>query len=511
VFGWNHKQVLGWVSLFVAAVLPRALVAAEDHAKPSSSTERPNFVFILVDDLRYDAMSCAGHPFVKTPNIDRIATAGVRFTNAFVTLSLCAPSRAAFLTGIYNHANGIPTNEGQELDPSKFATYPQRLQRAGYETAFIGKWHQGPTASPRPGFDYWLSFRGQGVYVDPQLNENGREFKAQGYMTDLLTQAAVDFLKKPRNKPFSLCLWHKAVHGPFTPADRHKDLYRDVELPEPPSFRDTFEGKPAWQRALIRPGGKAKDVANEPVPPAIPPEPWQPRDAARLDYYRALAAVDDSVGRVLATLKETGQLDNTVVIFAGDNGFFMGEHRRGDKRLAYEESLRIPLLMRGPGVAKPGSTRDQMVLNIDMAPTILDMAGVKPGPGTQGRSFKAILAGENPDWRKSFLFEYYQEGWLPRIPTLVGVRTTDWKYVTYPTIQDLDELYDLRNDPHEMKNLAGDPAARDRLEAMRAELDRLKKETGYTLLQPSAGRRDNAASRPAQRRGKRAAPARERP
>ncbi|MGB9623799.1 MAG: sulfatase family protein [Phycisphaerae bacterium] len=509
--GWNQKQVLGWVSLFVTAALPRLLLAAEGDAKSPGSAARPNFVFVLVDDLRYDAMSCAGHPFVKTPNIDRIATNGVRFTNAFVTLSLCAPSRAAFLTGIYNHVNGVPTNEGQELDPAKFATYPRLLRDAGYETAFIGKWHQGPTSDPRPGFDYWLSFRGQGVYIDPQLNENGREFKAQGYMTDLLTQAAVDFLKRPRSRPFSLCLWHKAVHGPFTPAERHKDLYRDVQLPEPPSFRDTFEGKPAWQRRMASPGGKAKDEAGEPVPRSIPPEPWQPRNAARLDYYRALAAVDESVGRVLAALKETGQLDNTVVIFAGDNGFFMGEHRRGDKRLAYEESLRIPLLMCGPGVAKPGSTREQMVLNIDMAPTILDMAGLKPAAGTQGRSFKAILAGEDPAWRKSFLFEYYQEAWLPRIPTLVGVRTADWKYVTYPTIQDLDELYDLRNDPNEMKNLAADPAARHPLELMKAELDRLKKETGYTLVPPSAGRRGNAASSPAQRRGKKAAPARRKP
>jgi N-acetylglucosamine-6-sulfatase len=493
--------------VFVAiAGAARCLAATSDEATSAAPAKRPNFVFILVDDLRWDAMSCAGHPFVRTPNVDRIAANGVRFTNAFVTLSLCAPSRATFLTGIYDHANGIPTNEGQELDPSKFTTYPQLLQKAGYETAFIGKWHQGPTAEPRPGFDYWLSFRGQGAYLDPQLNENGRTFKAQGYVTDLLTQAAADFLKRPRNKPFSLCLWHKAIHGPFTPAERHKDLYKDVELPEPASFRDTFEGKPVWQRALVRPGGKAKDAAHEPVPPSVAPEPWNPRNAARLDYYRTLAAVDESVGRILTTLKETGQLDKTVVIFASDNGFFIGEHRRGDKRLAYEESLRIPLLMCGPGVASPGSTRDQMVLNIDMAPTILDMAGVKASGQTQGRSFKAILAGEKPDWRNSFLFEYYQEGWLPRIPTLVGVRTTDWKYVTYPTIKDIDELYDLKKDPNEMHNLANDPAARDRLDRMKAELARLKKETGYTLSQPTAGRSRPVAPRPAQRRAKKAAP-----
>lgn len=512
---WNHKQLLGWVLLVAVAGLVRPLAAADD-AKPPGSQARPNFVFVLVDDLRWDALSCAGHPFVKTPNIDRIATSGVRFTNAFVTLSLCAPSRAAFLTGVYNHLNGIPTNEGQELDPSKFTTYPQLLQKAGYETAHIGKWHQGPTNAPRPGFDYWLSFKGQGVYIDPQLNENGREYKAQGYMTDLLTQAAVDFLKRPRNKPFSLCLWHKAVHGPFTPAERHKGLYADAKMPEPESFRDTFEGKPAWQRVLAVRGdqpanAQGPNAADRPAPASIPPGKWDPHQEGRIDYFRTLAAVDESVGRVLATLKETGQLDNTVIIFAGDNGFFHGEHRRGDKRLAYDESLRIPLLMCGPGVAKPGSARDQIILNIDMAPTILDMAGVKPAPKTQGQSFRAILAGEETEWRKAFLFEYFKEGWLPRIPTLVGVRTTDWKYVTYPTIKDLDELYDLKKDPNEMKNLAADPAAKEQLEKMKAELERLKKATDYTLSQPTAGRSAPAATRPAQRRAKGAAPAGEKP
>lgn len=470
-------RLVATISMFTVFAGPSAAASAD--APSTGLAKRPNFVFILVDDQRWDAMSCAGHPFVKTPNIDRIATHGVRFTNAFVTLSLCAPSRAAFLTGIYDHTNGIPTNEGQELDPSAFPTYPQLLQRAGYETAFVGKWHQGPTAEPRPGFDYWMSFKGQGVYNDPALNENGRAFKAKGYITDLLTQAAVDFIKRPRNKPFSVCLWHKAVHEPFTPPERYKDLYKDVEIPEPASFRDTLEGKPEWQRANVLNGPRGRATASQPIPASIPPRKWNTHNERMLDYYRALAAVDDSVGSVLAALKETGAMENTVVIFAGDNGFFWGEHRRGDKRVAYEESLRIPLVICGPGVAKPGRTAEQMVLNIDVVPTILDLAGVKVPAQVQGRSLEPILAGGKPEWRKSFLFEYFQEAWLPRIPTLVGVRTTEWKYVRYPTIKAVDELYDLAKDPYEMHNLANDPAAKEQLAKMRAELERLMKETGY--------------------------------
>lgn len=455
----------------------------------SAAERRPNFVFFLIDDLRYDAMSCAGHPFVKTPNVDRIASSGVRCTNAFVTISLCAPSRACFLTGAYAHTNGVRTNERMEFD-HVMATFPGQLQAGGYETAFVGKWHMKNVADPRPGFDYWLSFVGQGDYINPKLNENGRAFQATGYMTDLLTQYAVDFLKKPREKPFSLCLWHKAVHGPFTPAERHKDLYQDASLPEPASFKDTFEGKPAWQRRQPPAGGRRAQASrpanrrqrpdSQPAPPERTVDEWNPRNQQRLDYFRTLAAVDESVGRVLDTLKEMGVLDNTVIIFAGDNGYFHGEHGRGDKRAAYEESIRIPMVMCGPGVPKAGGKFEPMILNIDMAPTILDLAGVKPADSMQGVSFKPLLAGEKRPWRTSFLYEYFQERVLSQVPTIVGVRTEKWKYVTYPEIEDLDELYDLTKDPIEMHNLATDPAAREQLQKMQAELERLKKETGYT-------------------------------
>lgn len=463
------------LAAFVALIAPSLLPAAEPASR------RPNFVFFLIDDLRHDAMSCAGHPFVRTPNIDRLAQNGIRFTNAFVTISLCGPSRACFLTGAYSHLNTVRTNEGQEFDPKAFSTFPMLLQKAGYETGFVGKWHMnGKTSDPRPGFDYWLSFKGQGVYTDPLLNENGREFKATGYMTDLLTDRAVAFLKKPHDKPFSLCVWHKAVHADFQPAERHKNLYADAKLPEPPNFNDLMADKPAWQREQVFRGARLKKkLADEQLPASLEPARWDPQVPRMIDYFRAEAAVDDSVGRVLATLRETGQLDNTYVIFTSDNGFFHGEHRRGDKRAAFEESIRIPFLVQGPGIAQRGTTHDAMVLNIDVPSTLLDLAGVSPAPTMQGRSLKPLLAGGKPAWRTSFLYEYYKEQAIPGIPTMFAVRTRDWKYVTYPGLNDIDELYDLRNDPIEMHNLAQKPEAADRLAEMKAEFERAKREAKY--------------------------------
>jgi N-acetylglucosamine-6-sulfatase len=462
-----------------AALAPLAAGAAE--------ASRPNIVFITTDDQRWDAMSGMGHPFVRTPNMDRLAREGMRFAEAFVTISLCAPSRACYLTGAYAHTHGVRTNEGSEIGPGT-PTFAQALQRSGYETAFLGKWHQAPRNNPRPGFDYWFSFTGQGVYVDPEVNENGRTSKVKGYMTDILTDRAVAWLEKSRQRPFCLCLWHKAVHGPFTPAPRHESLYADAELPKPASFDDTLEGKPAWQRAVqVRGQQRAEWLKNRntPVPDRLPPQKWDGRRKSMLDYFRALAAVDESIGRVLATLEATGRLDNTIIVFASDNGYFHGEHRRGDKRLAYEEALRVPLLVRYPRAAKAGSVCNDMALNIDLAPTLLDFAGAKTPASVQGRSLRPLLEGRTPgDWRQEFFYEYFQERGSAGLPTMLAVRTKQWKYVTYPDLNDIDELYDLRNDPREMKNLALDGAHRKTLDEMKAELERLKRETGYTPMKP---------------------------
>lgn len=446
---------------------------------------RPNILFILTDDQRWDAMSCMGNPFVKTPNMDRIRNEGALFANAFVTTSLCSPSRASFLTGTYAHTHGVFGNRGLEFDPEQTPSFPLLLQKNGYETAFVGKWHMGKSSDPHAGFDYWLSFSGQGVYENPPLNENGREFKAQGYMTDILTEYALKFLDRDRDKPFCLYLSHKAVHGPFTPAERHRNLLADAQIPKPPSFDDTFAGKPRWQReAAIRGWGGAKRTrARQEVPESIPPAQWDGRRKSQLDYYRALSAVDEGIGRVLEELDNQGKLDNTAIFFAGDNGYFHGEHRRGDKRLMYEEALRIPLLMRYPPLVKPGTTIDQMVLNIDMAPTILDLAGIAAAEGMQGESVVPLFHGKNVDWRQSFLYEYWVD-LTPAIPRMIGVRSPEWKLVEYPDLDDIPELYFLQDDQYELKNLAQDEAYAGQLGELQKELTRLMNETGYRSPEP---------------------------
>ena len=436
--------------------------------------KRPNIVFILTDDQRWDMMSCLGHPFVKTPNLDRVRREGVLFSNAFVTTSLCSPSRACFLTGTYAHTNGVTDNTGKEFDPEKTPSFSQVLQKSGYETAYVGKWHQARHANPRPGFDYWLSFRGQGVYNDPELNENGRDFKATGYMTDLLTDYAVKFIEKPHEKPFCLVLGHKAIHGPFTPAERHKDLYADVTVPEQPNYRDDLESKPAWQRR------KDRNKPAEAPPDRLEPKPWDgKRGGDFMNYYRTLSAVDDGVGRVYEALKQRGILDETLVIFASDNGYFKGEHNGlGDKRLAYEEALRIPFVMRYPKLIRANSMITEMALNIDLAPTLLDLAGAKPPSSMQGRSLLPLMTGKNTAWRESFLYEYWVD-LNPLLPRMVGVRTRDATFIRYPDVQDIPEMYDLKQDPREMRNIAMDPAHAGTRKRLEAELDRLLASTGY--------------------------------
>jgi arylsulfatase A-like enzyme len=473
--------------LLMIAIASVTAVTSCSHAPPgayeSTGYSRPNILFILTDDQRWDAMSCMGHPFVRTPNMDRIAREGIRFENAFVTTSLCSPSRATFLTGAYAHTHGVVTNESNDPDPG-IPIFPAILRDHGYDTAFIGKWHMKPTSEPRPGFDYWLSFRGQGTYTDPHLNENGREFQASGYMTDLLTDYALRWLEQPRTRPFCLILSHKAVHGPFTPAPRHRDEFQDVVMAEPPNFRDTFAGKPAWLRRVIAYGqqrGRWILSQDSPIPEVIPPGEWNPRNPGWLNYFRALLAVDEGIGQVLEALEEKGQLDRTVVVFAGDNGFFHGEHRRGDKRLIYEESVRIPFLVRYPPMVEGGRTDPHLVLNLDLAPTLLDLAGV-PIPGTvQGRSLRPLLEGREVPWRQSFLYEYFREAWLPGIPLTLGVRTDRWKYATYPDLDDISELYDLQTDSSELDNLSQNQAHAETLAMIQAELAALLERTGYPV------------------------------
>ena len=443
---------------------------------------RPNIVFILIDDLRWDELGYAGHPFIKTPNIDRIARDGAIFRNAFVTTPLCSPSRAGFLTGQYAHTNGITDNVDRSAASQKLVTFPLLLHQSGYETAFIGKWHMGNDDKPRPGFDRWVSFKGQGTYIDPDINEDGRAVKPAGYTTDILTGYAVEFIKRRHDKPFLVYLAHKAIHPEvkqnddgsvnladserFIPAERHKNLYAGKAIPRRPNYKHPPEGKPALQRKIdgIPPLGATTATSDEAI----------------LGRQRTLMAVEEGTGQILEALKVAGQLDNTVIVFAGDNGYFYGEHGLSvERRLAYEESIRMPLLVRYPKTIKPGMARDELVLNIDLAPTLLELAGVAVPGAMQGRSLVPLFRGAMPSWRNSFLIEYYSDKVFPRILKMGyrAVRNKRWKYIHYLELEGMDELYDLKNDPYEMKNLINEPGSHKARDEMKREMERLIKET----------------------------------
>jgi N-acetylglucosamine-6-sulfatase len=465
--------------LFLLLAFPISTIG---QRSPKLNLSRPNIVFILVDDLRWDELGCTGHPFVKTPNIDRIAREGAMFRNAFVTTPLCSPSRASFLTGQYAHTHGIIDNVDRSAASRRLSTFPSTLHQSGYTSAFVGKWHMGNDDKPRPGFDRWVSFKGQGTYVDPDINEDGKEIKSSGYTTDVLNNYAVEFIRRKHDRPFLVYLAHKAIHPEvkqnddgsvdlraaerFIPAKRHERALAGKTIPRRPNYGRTPDGKRALQRQI-------GDL------PALGPATVT-SDEAILGRQRTLLAIDEGVGEILKALKETGQLDNTVIVFTSDNGYFYGEHGLSvERRLAYEESIRLPLLMRYPKVIRPRTVRDEFALNIDLAPTLLDLAGVSIPATMQGHSLVPLLSGSRPEWRSSFLIELYSDKVFPRILQMgyQAVRNQRWKYIHYRELNGMDELYDLKNDPYELKNLIYDPQVRPALDEMKRELERLLSQT----------------------------------
>ena len=473
----------------LSAAKPGARTASANLHLPRINGNRPrNVILILIDDQRYDAMGFMGHPFLKTPNMDRMARGGVNFTAAYVTTSLCSPSRASILTGQYAHHHRVVDNNN--LVPKGTLFFPQYLQAAGYETAFFGKWHMGGASdAPRPGFDRWVSFRGQGSYLPRRsgLNVDGKKVPQKGYITDELTDYCVDWIRKrDGKKPFFAYLSHKAAHAMFVPAKRHAGRYKNAKVVPPRTQANTpanNRGKPRWVR----------DQRNS----------WHGVDFpyhSNLDiatfyrqYCEVLLAVDDSLGRVMDALKEKGMLDSTLILYLGDNGFCFGEHGLIDKRQAYEASMRIPLMAHCPELFQAGTTVKQVVANIDIAPTILEAAGLKTPPSMDGRSFLPLAEGKPVGWRKSLLYEYYWERNFPQTPTMHALRTDRYKYIHYYGIWDTDELYDIRHDPDELHNLIFDPAHKQDLKRLNRMLfDRLGKTGGmYIPLYPDRGRQQN--------------------
>lgn len=468
--------------LVIAQVAIVLMIAGSVCLAPANRPQqrRPNIIFILIDDLRWDDLGITGHPFVKTPNIDRIGREGVLFRNAFMTTPLCSPSRASFLTGQYPHTHGITDNVDRSLASHKLITFPLVLQQSGYETAFIGKWHMGNDDSRRPGFDRWVSFKGQGSYVNPEMNEDGKDVKPGGYITDLLTGYAIEFIKKRHNNPYLIYLAHKAIHPEvmqhddgsvnladaerFIPAERHRRLFIGKKIPRRPSAMLSPVGKPALQR-------KIGDLPPLGASTATP-------DEAVLGRLRSLMAIEEGVGKIMKALKETNQLDNTVIVFTSDNGYFYGEHGLSvERRLAYEESIRMPLLIRYPTAVNAGTVRDEFALNIDLAPTLLEWAGVSVPTRMEGHSLVPLLKASRTEWRKSFLIEYYSDRVFPRIRDMgyKAVRNERWKYIHYFELEGMDELYDLRADPYEITNIINQPDAAKIVEELKREMQQLLK------------------------------------
>ncbi|MEZ6090983.1 MAG: sulfatase [Pirellulaceae bacterium] len=451
------------------------------------NVEPRNVIFILTDDHRYDAMGFMKHPFLETPHLDSLAKNGVHLKNAFVTTSLCSPSRASILTGLYTHKHRVIDNN--RTVPPGTIFFPQYLQNAGYETAFIGKWHMGGHHDdPRPGFHHWISFRGQGNYLAPgpnyTLNVNGERVKQKGYITDELTDYAVDWLKQRQSseKPFFLYLSHKAVHANFTPAERHAGRYANADLSFLPRGEDISAAKnaPRWVR----------DQRNS----------WHGIDFSYhsdsgLDYlYRryceSLLAVDDSVGRVLAQLKSMGLYESTLVIYMGDNGFMWGEHGLIDKRVSYEESIRVPMMMQCPDLYEGGTVVEKVIGNIDVGPTILHAAGLKTPDYMDGGSFLSLPNQPDMPWRDYFLYVYYWEKNFPQSPTQFALRGDRYKYITYYGLWDVDELYDLQADPGEINNLINEPSMQPIVRQMEDRLYQMLGEAGgmdIPMNQPAGG------------------------
>jgi len=427
-------------------------------APRASAASAPNIIFILTDDQRFDELGFL-NPILDTPNMDALAAEGVHFRNAFVTTSLCSPSRASILTGQMMHNHGVIDNN-RPL-PEHLELFPARLQAAGYRTGFIGKWHMGGAISePRPEFDYWVSFPGQGNYLPHDafnrpsiLNVNGTDVPQRGYITDELTDYALQFLANSKpDQPFFLYLSHKAVHATFEPAERHKNQYADEQIAlgkPPPAGTDT----PMWVRNQ-RNSWHGSD---------FPYHSDLPLKEFKRQYHRTLSAVDDSLGRIRTWLRDNNIEDNTIVVLMGDNGFLFGEHGLIDKRNAYEESMRVPLLAVAPGQFPAGHTVEEMVANIDIAPTLLELAGVTAPTNYDGRSFAPLTGREaNTDtkpefWRQELTYEYYWEFNYPQTPTVFALRTDRLKYIQYHGVWDTEELFDLQNDPEETTNLIEDP------------------------------------------------------
>ncbi len=495
-----------WLVLF--AVLFSSLTI-EVKVSLSAATERPNILFFFTDDLTCQAMSCYGdsRKLLDTPNMDRIAREGMRFDRCLVTNSICGPSRATIMTGKYSHKNGFYNNSNSNFDSNQ-QSFPKLVQSAGYATAMVGKWHLG---SDPVGFDYWHILPGQGVYYNPPMIKNGQQVKESGYTSDIITDLSIEWLKnRDKTKPFVLMSQHKAPHREWAPALRHLGWDNDRKYPEPETLFDDYAGRSKAvsdhdmgidrtftdldAKLVPAPNMTAEQLKEwnayyEPRNEAFRKANLSGKDLVRWrynrymhDYLACVKAVDENVGRMLKFLDDEGLSKNTIVMFSSDQGFYLGEHGWFDKRWIFEESVRSPLMVRWPGVTKPGSVNKNIVSLLDFAETFLDVAGIKIPSDMQGRSLVPLCKGETPsDWRKSLYYHYYEFPVPHRVRPHYGVITDRYKLVHYykPDVDDW-ELLDREKDPLEVKNFYNDPSYAATVQELSAELQRLRVEVDET-------------------------------
>ncbi|TDJ69086.1 MAG: hypothetical protein E2O39_12295 [Planctomycetota bacterium] len=440
-----------------AAVLAlAALACSPEPTNRGAVDERPNIVVIYADDLRFDAAAALGNPYIATPHLDRLAREGVVFERAYVTTSRCCPARASFLAGMYAPLLGILNNHPTVDFPGPHRTFPGVLDEAGYDTAYIGKWHlPNPGAAPRPEFDHWVSFEGVGVYEDQPLIVDGANVETAGFATDILTDYAVRFVERPREQPFLVILALKNCHAPLNPPARHRGLLDDRELPLPASSADPAGSLPAFYRSLREGDDRQRHALGA-----------DEYGTFARRYWELVLSIDESVGRILAALERTGELDSTLVVFTSDNGQLLGEHGLRAKGLSYEPSIRVPLVMRYPPLVRAGIRSDELVANIDVAPTLVALAGAEVPREWQGASLLPLFSPGEVEWRRQFLYVGPSFG-SGRIIEGALVET-DWKYVRFQTRPPGEALFDLARDPDERVDLVADPA-------YAAELARLRR------------------------------------
>jgi arylsulfatase A-like enzyme len=472
---------LAWApALLLAAISPAAAQPPAGNPTPPRA-QRPNILYIMADDHACNAVSAYGSVINQTPNIDHLAQGGMRFTNCFCDNSLCAPSRATILTGTISCVNGV-VDLKTKLAPSK-TTFPMLMQKAGYQTSLIGKWHLQRTPSE---FDHWEIFQGQGTYLDPVILTPGGRTKEKGYSTEIVTDKCMKWLdERDPTRPFLLLCHYNAPHRPWIPDEKHAGMYEDLEVPEPSTFDDDYATRSdaaRQQKMTIEHQLTHTDLKVDPPKDLSPPElkKWKYERFIK-DYLRCVASVDDNVGRLMKYLDDHGLADNTIVIYTSDQGFFLGDHGWFDKRFMYEESLRMPLIVRYPGHIAAGSTSDRFVQNVDFGQTILDEAGIGAAAGMQGVSFKPLLEGKPVEsWRDAIYYHYYEEGTEHHVAAHYGVRTERYKLIRFYSEVKAWELYDLKKDPHELNNVYDDPAyAAVRVE-LEAKLKKLREQYGDT-------------------------------